>query len=190
MISVPRMPGLSRLEIADTADGLAAIDLILENIGKVTPKFSRQKRVISLSLPGSWVTNWLQGKPSTVRPCGSSSLVQALQPGILRGEAAMAGGVDDQQHPAAPFRQRGVLAVQQRCGKVVDGHGGHSSRLQLAGVNGDSCARVLLPGRSLTLAAFVARNGPLDRLSAYGGPLSPRHPALVVLASRRACCGW
>src|SRR5262249_9899106 len=57
-------------------------------------------------------------------------LMQLLQAGILRGQAAMAGGVDDQEHPPAPFRQRSVLAAQQRGGKVINaGRGAHNESL-------------------------------------------------------------
>src|SRR4051812_44049343 len=46
--------------------------------------------------------------------------MQALQPGILWGKAAMAGGVDDQQHPSTPLRQRDMLTAQQMRGIVID----------------------------------------------------------------------
>src|SRR5450432_3300558 len=66
----------------------------------------------------------IAGKAQYREPMWLQSLIEALQPLILRGQSAMAGGVDDQEHPALPFRQGNGLAAQQGCGKVIDAHGG------------------------------------------------------------------
>ena len=47
--------------------------------------------------------------------------IQRLQPGVLAGKAAMAGGVDQQQHLAAIIAQRQRAAVQAVQGEGVQG---------------------------------------------------------------------
>src|SRR6185437_7282675 len=62
--------------------------------------------------------------------------MERLQPLILRGEAAFARGVDDQEHLTFVPLQRNVLAIKRCGGEVVDaGHPRYS--FQLTGSIGD-----------------------------------------------------
>src|ERR1700682_1593467 len=47
-------------------------------------------------------------------------LMQCFEPPVLRGKAAGAGGVDDQQYLALVPLQRNVLAGKRRCREIVD----------------------------------------------------------------------
>src|SRR5262249_34929316 len=49
--------------------------------------------------------------------------VERLQRSILRGESALAGGVDDQQHLAAIGFEAFLAAIEARGGEAIDGHG-------------------------------------------------------------------
>ena len=88
--SVPKRPGSGLLQIFVERMGVGAVDLDLGEHRKARRRnSSAQKAPISASPPGSCAPNWLQGKPSTVRPSPLQLFVQRLQPGILRGEAAL-----------------------------------------------------------------------------------------------------
>src|SRR6185312_3002971 len=59
--------------------------------------------------------------------------VERLEAGVLRGEAALAGGVDDQDNLVLPLRERRRLAVQGLGGEVVDAHRGPSQTIMVIG---------------------------------------------------------
>ena len=109
-----------------------------------------QKFWISSLEPGSWPPNWLQGKARIskslwlVRMSAGASvscvasgrsrerkctLVESLEVVELRGEAALAGGVDDQQHVAAVgLAQVDGLLAGERAEAVVQQPGGRGSQ--------------------------------------------------------------
>ncbi len=75
---------------------------------------------MSASVPGSWWPNWSQGNASHGEALGRELLVESLQPGILRGEAAFGGHVDDEQRLAPVFREAAFLAGVEPGAEIVD----------------------------------------------------------------------
>ena len=73
-------------------------------------------------MPGSWPPNWLHGTPSTVKPLLGVALLEVLQPGVLRGQPALGGDVDDQHGASAQRLEIEGLAVERGDGGVVEGH--------------------------------------------------------------------
>ena len=94
---------------------------IFENRGNVTSYFVVQNVLISVSVPGSCWPNSLAGKARTSKPAALVLAVERLEPLVLRGVAAVARGVDDQEHVALVGREVDVLAVD-----VLDGEVEHS----------------------------------------------------------------
>ena len=70
----------------------------------------------------------MQGKPTTEKPTVAVRLLQALEPFVLRGQAALGGHVDEQQRLAGVVAERGVGTLEGVDGDVVESHGSDPTR--------------------------------------------------------------
>ena len=109
---------------------------------------SRRSRRSAVLPPVSWAKS-LEGKPSTTRPAVPVLGIERLQALVLGREAAIAGGVDDQQHLAAVLAQGLGLFVLQPRESVVQGRrtGRRASAAWPAGAQ-----RSAEPARTCTMA--------------------------------------
>src|SRR5690606_33663729 len=104
---------------------------------------------------------------------------ELLQPGVLRGETALAGDVDDQQDLAAPVRKRLLAAVQGGGVEIVGGGGhGRSGWLRIFAQGPRFCAE------SASLA-YPAPRPPAPCRSSRAPRSRLRYPARLDLPARR-----
>src|SRR5690606_8586247 len=71
------------------------------------------------SIAGLLLAELVAGKTDHHQTARPVTLPQLLQRGVLRGEAATAGHIDQQQGLASPLRQGQRLAIQSTHGEVV-----------------------------------------------------------------------
>src|SRR5260221_173038 len=93
---------LPAFEMAEQGVRLAAIDLETGKHWKSDAEILAAEAG-DLALAAQFlVQELIAGKTQHRQPPRFQPLIEALQPGILRRQSAVAGGIDDQQHPAAP----------------------------------------------------------------------------------------
>ena len=97
--------------------GCGPVTVILENMGKSTPKVDRQKDWISSLEPGSWPAKSLAGKPRTVKPESLKRAWSFLEGVVLGSESALRGDVDDEEDLAAVLGEGGAFSGDAWRGK-------------------------------------------------------------------------
>ena len=97
---------------AEARAGARAIDVDLREHGEGDVVVERAEGLDLLRIPRFLLAELVAGKAENRKAARRELLVKLLQPRILGGEAAFAGGVDDEQNLAAKIGEGHILAGQ------------------------------------------------------------------------------
>src|SRR6478672_2293770 len=114
---------------------IAAVDVDLLEQGKADLIFAVAELGDLFGVARLLAAELVAGKAEHGKAARRQLAVQRLQPLILRGEAAFARGVDDEQHLSLELLQGNVLSRQRLGGEIIDAR--HMFALQFRGSIGD-----------------------------------------------------
>src|SRR5665213_2531024 len=119
--------GLLALQVAIERMGALAIDVDLVEHWKADGIVAGAELADLFGVARFLAAELITGKSQHRKAARTQLLLQRLEAAILRGKAAGAGGVDDQEHLTLVAFQRHILAAERFCGEIIDaGHAAQS----------------------------------------------------------------